>query len=174
MISLAAVGSAGDAASYYARDNYYTAEQAEGSSAWAGQGAAELGLSGPVDAVAFEQVLTGELPNGSVLDAKRGDHRPGWDLTMSASKSVSVLALVGGDQRLVDAFRQASKATLAWVERNLAEGRVTKNGQQAPERTGNLVAAAFLPGTDGKASRESQWTLTWGPVRASGGGGLAA
>ncbi|PAX06394.1 MobF family relaxase [Sphingomonas lenta] len=144
MITVALVESAGDAAGYYARDNYYTAEQAEGASAWAGRGAAELGLSGPVDAAAFERVLSGELPNGSVLDAKRGDHRPGWDLTMSASKSVSILALVGGDQRLVDAFRQSVAATLAWVEKNLAEGRVMKSGRQVPERTGNLVAATFL------------------------------
>ena len=50
MISVAAVGSASDAAAYYAQDNYYTADQAEGVSAWAGEGAAELGLSGPVDA----------------------------------------------------------------------------------------------------------------------------
>lgn len=33
MISVAAVGSASDAAGYYARDNYYTARQAEGASA---------------------------------------------------------------------------------------------------------------------------------------------
>lgn len=72
MISVAAVGSASDAAAYYAQDNYYTADQAEGTSAWAGEGAAELGLSGPVDAERFEQVLTGELPNGVVLDAKTG------------------------------------------------------------------------------------------------------
>ena len=66
MISVAAVGSASDAAAYYARDNYYTADQAEGVSAWAGEGAAELGLSGPVDAERFEQVLAGKLPNGVV------------------------------------------------------------------------------------------------------------
>ena len=75
MISVAAVGSASDAAGYYARDNYYTVPQAEGASAWAGEGAAELGLSGPVDAEQFETVLAGELPNGVVLDAKRGEHR---------------------------------------------------------------------------------------------------
>ncbi|MCY4108352.1 MAG: relaxase domain-containing protein, partial [Chloroflexi bacterium] len=97
MISVAAVGSASDAAAYYARDNYYTADQAEGASAWAGEGAAELGLSGPVDAEQFEKVLAGELPNGVVLDAKRGEHRAGWDVTMSVPKSVSILALVGGD-----------------------------------------------------------------------------
>ena len=144
MISVAAVGSASDAAGYYARDNYYTADQHEGASAWAGEGAAELGLSGAVDAEQFEKVLAGELPNGAVLDAKRGEHRPGWDLTLSAPKSVSLLALVGGDQRLVEAVRGASKATLGWVERNLAEARTWNGRAQETVRTGNLVAATFL------------------------------
>lgn len=124
MISVGKLGSASDAASYYAKDNYYTADQDEGSSSWVGQGAEELGLTGPVDAAQFENVLSGALPNGVVLDAARGEHRPGWDMTMSASKSVSLLALVGGDKRLVDAVIQASRSTLGWVERNLAEARV--------------------------------------------------
>lgn len=144
MISVAAVGSASDAAAYYAQDNYYTADQAEGASAWAGEGAAELGLSGPVDAEQFEKVLAGDLPNGVVLDAKRGEHRAGWDVTMSVPKSVSILALVGGDARLVGAVREAAAATLAWTERNIAEGRVWTGRGQVPETTGRFVAATFL------------------------------
>jgi conjugative relaxase-like TrwC/TraI family protein len=144
VISVAAVGSASDAAAYYAQDNYYTADQAEGASAWAGEGAAELGLSGPVDAERFEHVLAGDLPNGVVLDARRGEHRAGWDVTMSVPKSVSILALVGGDQRLVVAVRQAAAATLAWTERNIAEGRVWTGRGQVPETTGRFVAATFL------------------------------
>jgi conjugative relaxase-like TrwC/TraI family protein len=144
MISVGKLGSASDAASYYAKDNYYTADQHEGASTWAGQGADELGLTGPVDAGQFARVLAGELPNGVVLDARRGEHRPGWDMTMSASKSVSLLALVGGDKRLVEAVTQASRTTLAWVERNLAEGRVSNGKGQEVTRTGNLVAATFL------------------------------
>ncbi len=144
MISVAAVSSAGDAATYYAKDNYYTADQHEGASAWAGRGASELGLVGPVDAASFERVLAGALPDGSVIDAKRGEHRPGWDVTMSASKSVSILALVGGDQRLVDAVRGAALATLGWVERTIAEARTWNGRGQQVERTDKLVAATFL------------------------------
>jgi conjugative relaxase-like TrwC/TraI family protein len=144
MISIGAVGSPGDAASYYARDNYYTADEHEGASAWAGEGADVLGLSGQVDAAAFEKVLAGDLPNGSMLDAKRGEHRSGWDMTMSASKSVSLVALIGGDKRLIAAITEASRATLGWVERNLAETRVWDGQRQVPTRTGNLVAATFL------------------------------
>lgn len=144
MISVAAVSSAGDAAGYYANDNYYTADQSQDASAWAGQGATELGLKGPVDAKAFEAVLRGELPDGSVIDAKRGEHRPGWDMTFSASKSVSILALVGGDRRLVDAVRTAASATLGWAERNIVEARTWNGHNQEVERTGKLVAATFV------------------------------
>lgn len=144
MISVAAVGSAPDAAGYYARDNYYTADQHEAASAWAGEGAAALDLSGSVDAASFERVLAGELPDGTMLDGKRGEHRPGWDLTMSAPKSVSLLALVGGDKRLADAVKTAAGATLGWVERNLAEARTWNGRGQEAVRTGNLVAATFL------------------------------
>ncbi len=144
MISVAAISSAGGAAGYYAGDNYYTADEHGETSAWAGRGSAELGLSGPVNDQAFERVLEGELPDSTTIDAKRGEHRPGWDLTMSASKSVSLLASVGGDRRLTAAVRGAALSTLAWVEKNLAEGRATKGGVQRSERTGNLVAALFM------------------------------
>lgn len=144
MISLAAVSSAGGAAGYYARDNYYTADQGTEASAWAGQGAALLGLQGSVNATAFEAVLGGELPDGSILGAKRGEHRPGLDLTFSVSKSVSLVAMLGGDQRIVTAIQASVAATLGWVERNLAEARVWNGNEQIIERTGNLVAATFL------------------------------
>ncbi|STK05828.1 conjugal transfer nickase/helicase TraI [Escherichia coli] len=34
-------------------------------------------------------------------------HRPGYDLTFSAPKSVSMMAMLGGDKRLIDAHNQA-------------------------------------------------------------------
>ncbi len=144
MISVSAVSSAGNAATYYAKDNYYTIDQAEGASAWAGEGATALGLEGAVDAGRFEAVLEGRLPDGSVIDARRGGHRPGWDLTMSVPKSVSVLALVGGDARLIAAVREAATATLGWIERNIVEARVSTAEGQRAVRTGNVLAATFL------------------------------
>jgi conjugative relaxase-like TrwC/TraI family protein len=61
MITVVAVGSAGDSAAYYARTNYYTADPNEGASRWAGKGCAELGLSGQVETTTFERVLAGEF-----------------------------------------------------------------------------------------------------------------
>ncbi|MFC6623850.1 MobF family relaxase [Novosphingobium panipatense] len=142
MISLGAVS--GDGASYYAADNYYTANEGTEQSAWAGKAAEALQLSGKVDPTTFEQVLAGTLPDGTQLDARRGEHRPGLDLTFSASKSVSLLALVGGDKRIVTELREAVGATLEWIEKTLIEARVSSGSQQMAERTGNMLAATFL------------------------------
>lgn len=146
MITLHALGSAGDAASYYARDNYYTADSALETSAWAGKGAEALGLTGPVAAAAFRAVLEGQLPDGSAIAARHGKHRPGLDLTLSAPKSVSLIGLVGGDSRVVEAVRAAATATLAFVESELIEARAVNapGTPQQPVRTGNLLAATFL------------------------------
>ncbi|KPF88565.1 TrwC protein, partial [Novosphingobium sp. AAP83] len=146
MITLASVASAGSAAEYYAADNYYTADQTQDASAWFGKGADELGLVGKVEEQTFAAVLEGRLPDGSVIAGKDGVHRPGVDLTFSASKSVSLVAMLGGDKRLVEALKDSVAATLRWAEKNVVEARVwdAALGRQVPERTGNLIAATFL------------------------------
>lgn len=144
MLSIAPVASAGGAAAYYAGDNYYTDGQLTEASEWAGSGAAALGLDGKVERATFEAVLAGRLPNGSVIpDGTRGAHRAGIDLTFSAPKSVSLLAYVGGDRRLLDAHLAAVRTGLDWTEARLAEARVSKGRGQQVETTGNLVAALF-------------------------------
>jgi hypothetical protein len=39
-------------------------------------------------------------------------------MTFSAPKSVSLLALIGRDERIVGAFRDSVTATLGWAEKN--------------------------------------------------------
>lgn len=146
MLSLSSLASASGAADYYAQDNYYTADEASGASLWQGEGAEMLGLSGEVDAATFSAVLAGHLPDGSDIGARRGDHRPGLDLTFSAPKSLSLLALVGQDKRIVDALRGSVAATLKWAEKNLIETRVwnADEKRQTIEKSGNMIAATFL------------------------------
>ena len=161
MLSIGALASASQGASYYERDGYYAKDDPEhrAASAWAGKGAEALGLKGPVDPDTFRAVLEGRVPDGSGRQlGRRGKdgeilHRPGRDLTFSAPKSVSLAALAGGDGRIVDAHDRAVAATLAWVERNAAETRMKDPGSgpgQAPEtgrmaRVGNqkIVAGCF-------------------------------
>ena len=143
MLSIGAIASAAQGASYYEKDGYYATDDPEHreASAWFGKGAESLGLSGPVDPDTFRAVLEGRVPDGSGTELGRPDgdggiiHRPGRDLTFSAPKSVSVAALVGGDGRIVDVHDRAVKATLAWIEKNAAETRL-----RDPE-TGRMVRA---------------------------------
>ena len=153
MLSIGALASAAQGASYYERDGYYAKDDPEhrDASAWAGRGAEELGLKGPVDADTFRQVLEGRVPDGSDTRlGRRGkdgaiEHRPGRDLTFSAPKSVSIAALVGGDRRIVEAHDRAVAATLDWIEKNAAETRMKDPETGRMARAGNqkIVAATF-------------------------------
>lgn len=150
MLSVATVRSAGGAASYFAKDDYYTGEHASEVSAWGGRGAAELGLVGEVDKQVFEDLLNGRLPDGEqVGDPER--RRAGMDLTFSMPKSASVLAYVAGDERLLSAHMEAVRQTMGWVERTFAEGRTYDTNRKGdPIRTGHLTYAMFQHDTSRK------------------------
>ena len=151
--SIGAVAAPAQGASYYERDGYYAKDDPEhkDASAWAGRGAEELGLTGPVDPDTFRAILEGKVPDGSDTRlGRRGKdgeitHRPGRDLTLSAPKSVSLAALVGGDARVVDAHDRAVASTLAWFEKNVAETRMKDSGTGRMVRTGGqkTVIATF-------------------------------
>lgn len=150
MLSVASVRSAGGAANYFAKDDYYVGEHASEVSGWGGNGAAELGLSGEVEKKVFEDLLKGRLPDGEqVGDPER--RRAGIDLTFSMPKSASVLAYVAGDERLLSAHMQAVRQTMGWVEKTFAEGRAyVDNPKGDPIRTGHLTYALFQHDTSRK------------------------
>lgn len=150
MHSIASVRSAGGAASYFAKDDYYTAEHSSEATGWGGKGAEELGLSGDVTKEDFENILNGKLPDGTLVN-QTANRRTGVDLTFSMPKSASVMAYIAGDKRILEAHMTAVKATMSWVEKTMAEARDysrSKNGE--PVRTGNLVYALFEHDTSRK------------------------
>jgi conjugative relaxase-like TrwC/TraI family protein len=153
MLSLRAHTSVGAVMSYYttATDYYLSSEaSADQPAQWQGQGAQRLGLDGPVGRVEFQHLLEGKLPDGQQLGTYRNgelEHRPCWDLTFSAPKSVSVLALVGQDTRLLDAHDQAVRAALAHLESRVAETRIREGGVVRNEATGNLIVATLREST---------------------------
>jgi len=98
-----------------ARENYYTAgDRVHGH--WHGRLAAQWGLSGDVQEEQFQRIAEGQHPviraslvhhqttrayaNEHGETVKTMAHRAGWDATFSAPKSVSLTALVGGDDRV--------------------------------------------------------------------------
>lgn len=143
MLSVANVRTAGGAANYFAADNYYTRADAERSGQWLGKGAETLGLRGVIEASQFEAVLKGMLPDGIRVGTDNRAHRAGTDLTFSMPKSWSILALVGGDRRILDAYGSAVRETLAWAEKNLAETRMDVRGKERVVATRNLVIGLF-------------------------------
>ena len=177
--SIGAVAAPSQGVSYYEKDGYYAKDDPDhrAASAWAGKGAGALGLSGPVDPDVFTAILEGRVPDGPQLGRPGRDgeivHRPGRDLTLSAPKSVSLAALVGGDARVLRAHGRAVERTLAWVERNAVEtrmkgleaGRMIRAGDQKaviatfthetsrnldPQLHTHAVIANMVQGADGK------------------------
>ncbi|MEH1922790.1 MobF family relaxase, partial [Nostoc sp.] len=134
------------AVNYFIKNYYH-----QGKSLWSGQGAEKLGLSGAVDdEEAFKNIIEGQKPDGrEVLNARvvkekgKGERRAALDCTFSAPKSVSLMALVGGDTRLIDAHHQALKETLELIEQRYAYTRVTDDNKRHRVKTGNLVVAQF-------------------------------
>lgn len=141
MLSISSIK--GDAAYYSHEDNYYASGSLE--SRWMGDGAEQLGLKGEVANGDMDAVRQGMLPDGTDLSRMVdgvNKHRAGYDLTFSAPKSVSVMALVGEDRRFVDAHNQAVKVVMEEVEQ-LVSARITEEGKTETVLTGNMVAALY-------------------------------
>ncbi len=144
MLSIYTLKSASDASKYYSQGDYYTGSNLE-NSGWLGKGAAFLDLEGMVNPTVFEKLLKGHLPNGIVMiQVQKGEHhRPGYDLTFSAPKSVSLLALAAGNQSVLEAHRAAVKEVLLKIEGDYAGVRDKRNGMTRPEKVDNLIMALF-------------------------------
>ena len=117
------------AVDYYEKDGYYAKKDPEHwlASFWHGEAASAARLRGHVYPKKFESVLSGHVPGTDVRLGRKRDgehvHRPGWDITLSAPKSVSLEALVRGDRRVIRAHDMAVYETLDWIEKELLETR---------------------------------------------------
>jgi len=161
MLSISQPLSAGQARTYHAREfasseqNYWSRDQ-QGHSEWRGRLAGEWGLAGAVGAEHFARLSEGQHPHteaqlvrhqtAKTYDGKFGrevtsvEHRAGWDATFSAPKSLSLTALVGGDDRVRVAHRESVRSALSELER-YTQARI--GNVRAPETTGKFAAATF-------------------------------
>ena len=141
-------GTSGNIARYYTVGDYYT-KGGEEPSEWGGKLAAELGLTGTVDPHAFEELLGGRVA-GQQLGRHRAngeiEHHPGWDFAVNAPKSVSIMALVMGDERIIAAHERAVTAALSYLEEHAALRR-REDGEIVHETTGRLLFARFTEHT---------------------------
>ena len=138
---------------YLAKENYWQ-QDAEAPGQWHGQLAVEMGLTGAIDYEAFSNLADGKNAAGDAQLIRHVDregytrqgtfvqpveHRAAWDAVFSAPKSVSLTALVGGDERIVEAHRQAVDVALSRLER-FTQAHVSTD---KAETTGKLLAAKF-------------------------------
>ena len=122
---------------------YYA--KADTPSRWIGEGAKALGLEGAVRRDDLIEVLQGRLPGGTDLSKRGGreaDRRMGTDLTISAPKSFSILAIAGSDQRLAGLWDEAVNEAAKVIEREVIVARRGHGGSEV-EQTGSMVCAAY-------------------------------
>jgi conjugative relaxase-like TrwC/TraI family protein len=122
------------------KSGYYDAKGAP--SAWGGALAADLGLSGSVHAADLKKLLSGELPDGTRFAKEDPDRRLGIDMSFSAPKSVSLLALAGGDDRIIQAHDAAVREAMGMIEQEFATARFGHAGRNVV-RSGKLIYAAY-------------------------------
>ncbi len=146
MLTISKPISAAQAATYHAeafsntaREYYSTGDQIIGR--WDGRLRETFGLPREVYAQHFERLANGRHPIFDTPLVRRGDvHRAGWDLTLAAPKSTSLVALVAGQDDVRRAHRAAVTVALASVER-YTQARM--GGSRHPETTGKWIAATF-------------------------------
>jgi conjugative relaxase-like TrwC/TraI family protein len=149
MMSVSQISAGAASTGYYKAEGYYLNDEdaALAASRWFGRAAEAHGLSGQVDDSRFADLLEGRPPNGQdrigrIVDGERIS-RPGVDLTFSAPKSVSILALVHGDARVVDLHDRAVAAAMAHAERHVVQTRRQVNGAIEVVTGGGIVAGLF-------------------------------
>ena len=126
-------------------DYYSEKERVKGR--WVGEGAKLLGLAGkrigPGDK-AFENLRRNKLPDGSGKLTRRNKKNRicFFDFQVSAQKSVSIMAVTLGDERLVEAHCRAAEKAFTELERFAATQANTRH-QRENRTTGNVCAARF-------------------------------
>lgn len=148
MLSVAAMSGNGSYYTSLAREDYYT-QGGEPPGMWLGTGAERLGLSGTVGREEFLE-LFGGFHDGErlVQNAGKPNHRPGWDLTFSAPKSVSVLWSQVDQETGLEiraAHISAVEKAVQYIEKEAVWTRRGKGG--AEHQRCEAVVAAFEHGT---------------------------
>jgi conjugative relaxase-like TrwC/TraI family protein len=161
MLTISKPLSAGQAQTYHqkeftAKEQNYWSQRGVIAGEWQGRMAGQFGLAGAVSAEDFAKLSQGQHPQtGEQLVRQRAsyeyqdadgktiktmEHRAGWDATFSAPKSVSLTALVGGDERVREAHRESVSVALQQLE-HYTQARI--GGNHPPETTGRFIAAKF-------------------------------
>jgi conjugative relaxase-like TrwC/TraI family protein len=152
MVTIKAQSSPRNAARYFnehlSRDDYYT-DKERTTGRWFGRGCQELGIQteAPTQKEDFVALCKGLRPDdhSKLTQRATANRRCLYDLTISAPKSLSIMALLAGDARLIAMHEKAVTATLEAAEK-LACVRVRRGAAvdtRQSRATGNLIGARF-------------------------------
>src|SRR5579864_1942970 len=161
MLTISKPLSAGQAQTYHqkeftAKEQNYWSQRGVTAGEWQGRLVDQFGLAETVSAEDFAKLSQGQHPQtGEQLVRQRAcyeyqdadgkriktmEHRAGWDATFSAPKSISLTALVGGDENVRVAHRESVRTALEQLEM-YAQARI--GGNHPPETTAKFIAAKF-------------------------------
>ena len=161
MLTLSKALAAGQAKDYFqaeytnTQESYYSeGETVKGK--WFGKQAETWNLHGDVEQEHFDLLCEGQHPHtgdqlvrhvarqkyenayGETIETS--EHRAGWDATFSAPKSVSLAALVGDDERILEAHDHSVDVALNELERYV---QARMGGNHPAQTTGKMIAAKF-------------------------------
>ena len=144
MLRIVQNSTAKGAKSYYSTSDYYTEGQ-ELVGLWRGEGAQRLGLSGIIRKEDWDALCDNQDPRTGerLTPRQKSNRRVGYDINFHVPKSVSVLYGLTGDERLLEAFREAVDETMRDMEGEVAT-RVRAKGKDEDRTTGNLVWGEFV------------------------------
>src|SRR5580700_4707605 len=161
MLTISKPLSAGQAQTYHqkeftAKEQNYWSQRGVIEGEWQGRLVEQFGIAGAVSAEDFAKLSQGQHPQtGEQLVRQRAsyeykdadgktittmEHRAGWDATFSAPKSVSLTALVGGDERVREAHRESVRVALDQLE-HYTQARI--GGNNPAVTTGKFIVAKF-------------------------------
>ena len=165
MLTISKSLSAGQARTYHAHEfaskkqSYWSRDQ-QGHSEWLGRLAQEWGLRGGVGTEEFARLSEGRHPESDTQlvrhqpariyenqygkEITSSEHRAGWDATFSAPKSVSLTALVGGDERVRVAHRESVRVALQELE-GYTQARIGNVHAPRQRASLSLLPSSMIP-----------------------------
>jgi conjugative relaxase-like TrwC/TraI family protein len=149
MLFITPARSAKEAKDYFTRhmstSDYYLRDATEFAGEWHGIGAGQLGLTGTVDKESYFKLCDNINPmTGETLTQRtKAERRVLYDFTFNAPKSVTLAYELGGDERVMDAFREAVKDTMSEMEGAMM-ARVRSNGRGEDRASANMIWGEFV------------------------------
>jgi conjugative relaxase-like TrwC/TraI family protein len=141
MLSIHVLKSSSAAGKYYTEILDYYGKEAQG--IWYGKLKESLNLSPEIKPQDFTALLEGKLHGTKLNNSMTDKHRPGFDLTFSAPKSVSILSCLDICPEFIKYHDAAVNYALNQIEQEFAQVRVKHKGEITYHNTASLLFAKF-------------------------------